>query len=295
MRLSHVCDPSGLTLQRDGEFHNLGFLCHRYESMMVFLEERRFAAPLRRNESVCAVLTTPELAETIPSHIALATAGNPRAAFAEIHNRLMQGGFYWEDFTTEIDPRAEVHSAAWVAKKNVRIGANSIIGPQAAILERCSIGEQATIGAGVVLGGVGFQTVRSSRPMIEMRHGGGLNIHDGVCILPGAVIATGLFRHNTAILAETRIGAQAFISHDVQVGARSFVGHGAVINGNVEIGGDAWIGPGAIVANNLSIGERAFVSLGAVVIRDVPADGKVSGNFAIPHRRRLRAMARGTV
>jgi UDP-3-O-[3-hydroxymyristoyl] glucosamine N-acyltransferase len=59
----------------------------------------------------------------------------------------------------------------------------------------------------------------------------------------------------------------------------------------IRIGADSWIGPGAIVSQNLRIGEKAFVSLGAVVIRNLAAGARVSGNFARPHRRLLRAVA----
>jgi hypothetical protein len=63
------------------------------------------------------------------------------------------------------------------------------------------------------------------------------------------------------------------------------------INGNVTVGSDSWIGPGAIVSQSLQIGANAFVSLGAVVIRNVTAGTRVSGNFAVPHRRLLRMLA----
>jgi UDP-3-O-[3-hydroxymyristoyl] glucosamine N-acyltransferase len=257
--------------------------------MLVFIESRRFVKALCQNESVRAVLTTAELTDLIPAHFALGVCGSPRAAFAELHNRLTRTGFYWEDFASEIHPHAKVDPSASIAPRNVRIGAHSIVGPQSVVLERCCLAEGVTVGAAAVLGGVGFQTVRTSRPMIELEHCGGLTIHSGVRVLPGAVLATGLFRGATEVLPEARIGARAFVSHDVQVGARSFVGHGAVINGHVTIGEEAWVGPGAVVANNLEIGDRAFVGLGAVVIRNVPVRGKVSGNFAISHQRLLRA------
>jgi UDP-3-O-[3-hydroxymyristoyl] glucosamine N-acyltransferase len=72
---------------------------------------------------------------------------------------------------------------------------------------------------------------------------------------------------------------------------RVFVGHGAVINGNVSVGSDSWIGPGAVVSQNVQIGEGACVSLGAVVIRNLAAGARVSGNFAVSHRRLLRMVA----
>ena len=290
MRLSEI-QQNTVRVRRDGEFRNLGFLEDSQEGMFVFLEHARFLPALERNSSIAAVLTTPELAEAVPERVAVAVCGEPRVVFAHIHNFLAAAGFYWDEFDTVIDPQAAVHPTAWISPRNVRIGGNTTIGPQAAVLERCILGEGVEVGAGAVLGGAGFQTVRSARPMVEMRHAGGLAIGDGVRVLPGAVVATGVFRGNTEIAAEARIGARAFVSHAVQVGERTFVGHGAVINGNVSLGADVWIGPGAVIANNLTIGDRASVSLGAVVIRDVEAGARVSGNFAVSHLGLLRALA----
>jgi UDP-3-O-[3-hydroxymyristoyl] glucosamine N-acyltransferase len=221
----------------------------------------------------------------------VAVSPEPRAAFARLHNDLALRGFYWEDFPTVIDPTARIHPTAWIAERNVRIGAATDIQPNVTVLERCVIGEGVAVGAGAVLGGVGFQTVRTTRPMIEMNHAGGLFVQDGVRILPGAVVATGLFRQSSSISEDCRIGSNAFVSHAVQLGMRVFVGHGAVINGSVTVGTDSWIGPGAVVSQNVRIGEKACVSLGAVVIRNVAAGARVSGNFAVSHRRLLRMLA----
>ncbi len=236
-------------------------------------------------------MTTAELAEAVPRGVAVATCDQPRTVFANLHNELALRGFYWDDFPTFVDPSAKVHPTSWIAERNVRIGAASQIAPNATVLERCLIGEDVVVGAGAVLGGVGFQTVRSTEPMIEMNHAGGLLVERRAHILPGAVIATGLFRQNTLISEEVRVGSNAFVSHGVQLGRRVFVGHGSVINGHVSVGAESWIGPGAIVSQNLRIGEKAFVSLGAVVIRNLAAGARVSGNFAVSHRKLLRMLA----
>ena len=290
MRLSEIGNLAAMVVCRDGDFQTLGFLSDRNPYQLVFLESRAFLRTLQRNRSVSAILTTAELADAVPRGAALAICNQPRSDFANLHNRLALCGFYWEDFPTVIDPSAKVHPTAWIAERNVRIGAAAEIAPHATVLERCVIGENAVIGARAVLGGVGFQTVRSTAAMIEMNHAGGLVVERCARILAGAVIATGLFRQNTLISEDARVGSNAFVSHGVQLGRRAFVGHGSVINGNVAIGADSWIGPGAIVSQNLRIGEKAVVSLGAVVIRNVAAGARVSGNFAVSHRRLLRRL-----
>jgi UDP-3-O-[3-hydroxymyristoyl] glucosamine N-acyltransferase len=163
--------------------------------------------------------------------------------------------------------------------------------PHATILERCILGENVTVGAGAVLGGEGFQRVRGTSPLLDMEHAGGLVVERDVRILAGAVIATGLFRSNTRLSHDVRIGSQAFVSHGVTIGAGALVGHGAMINGNVIIGPNSWIGPGAAIANDLAIGDGSFVTLGSVVIRNLPAGSHVSGNFAVAHRKLLRHLA----
>lgn len=291
MLLSEINKAAGIVVKRDGEFRTLGFLSDQRPGALVFIESVQFVASLRRNQSASAVLTTARLADVVPAALAMGICSEPRTAFAKLHNELAFGSFYWEDFPTAIDPSAKVHPRAWIAERNVRIGAGSVIEPNATVLERCVLGEGVVVGAGAVLGGVGFQTLQYTRPMMEMNHAGGLVVRDRVRVLPGAVIATGLFHQATEISEDCRIGSNAFVSHDVRLGQRVFVGHGAVLNGHVTVGHGAWIGPGAVVTQNLEIGEGAFVSLGSVVIRNVHAGARVSGNFAVPHRQLLRTLA----
>jgi len=291
MLLADAVEGSGAELRRQGNFENLGFISDGREEMLTFLEDKHFIAALRNNRHVSAVIARPYLADKVADRVALAVCEHPRLAFAHIHNRLCRAGFYWRDFPTVVHPDANVHHSAWIAERNVRIGAGTTVGPRATVLERCEIGEKCVIGAGCILGGVGFQTARTEDVMVEMQHAGSLLLRARVHVLPGAVIATGLFRQQTDIGDDVRVGSQAFVSHGVQIGPATFVGHGSIINGNVSIGERVWIGPGAVVAQNLTLAERAIVSLGAVVIRNVPADTRVSGNFAEPHRALLRRMA----
>lgn len=290
MLLADVIEGSGADLLRGGAFEDLGFISDTRKRMLTFIDSERFLRTLRSNPAISAVIASPTLSLAVPDGMGLAVCEQARLAFARIHNNLCATDFYWRDFPSDVHSSAEIHPSAWIAEKNVRIGPGTKVGPRAVVLERCELSEQCVIGAGVVLGGAGFQTATSGDRLIEMRHAGGLFLGNGVHVLPGAVIATGLFRHFTKIGDDARIGSQAFVSHGVVVGSASFIGHGCVINGNVVVGERAWVGPGVVVANNLHIGDRATVSLGSVVIREVPADAKVSGNFAEPHRALLRRM-----
>ena len=126
--------------------------------------------------------------------------------------------------------------------------------------------------------------MRHAGGILQMAHGGGVLVHDGVQIFANAVIARAVFRQMTTLQESTQIGNGAFVSHNVQIGRRCFIGHNSTINGNCTIGDDAWIGPNATISNLLHIGEKAKVSLGAVVVRSVPPHVRVTGTTALEHR-----------
>src|SRR5258708_12577466 len=100
MRLTEVARSADITVLRDGDFRNLGFLDDRHESQFVFLESQQFLAALLRSENIRAVLTTPEMAQQIPGHLAVTTSGQPRLTFAPPPNPLAQRDFYCDQFAT---------------------------------------------------------------------------------------------------------------------------------------------------------------------------------------------------
>ena len=299
MRLSQVASADELEIVRDGEFRTLGFLSDPQAGMLTFVESPRYLAAVARG-APAAVLTTPALRSALVEALVgggeddtgLAICAEPRRAFFRLHNRLAAGGFYWDDFPTAIDPTARIHPSAIVAARNVRIGARTVVEPRVVIAERSIVGADCVLRAGAVLGSVGFQVLRLDGAVIDMTHGGGVELEDEVHVLANAVVAAAVFRQSTRIGCGSRIGNLAFVSHNVQIGRRCLIGHNAVVNGNVRIGDEAWIGPGAALAHCITIGERAKVSLGSAVIGDVAAGEQVTGNVAIAHRRFLRHLAR---
>ena len=53
------------------------------------------------------------------------------------------------------------------------------------------------------------------------------------------------------------------------------------------IGDGAWVGTSAMVREYIHVGAGASVKAGSVVVEDVPEGAEVSGNFALPHARRM--------
>lgn len=280
-------------VERNAPLTELGFVSAARAGMLTFLEDARYLPALLREERIGAVLTTPELAASVPSHLGLATSRAPRHDFTKLHNYLAaRTDFYGDPFAKEVAIGAAVHPQAYVAEWDVRIGPGATIGARATILEGSVIAAGAVIQAGAVIGACGFQTTRLDGELLEMAHAGTVHIGEGAIVMANAVVARGVFKTATRVGAQARIGNQAFVSHHAHIGRRAFVGHGAVINGNVVVGDDAWIGPGATLANDIAVGAGARVSLGATVIRTV-ADGEhVTGAIAVPHREALRRAAK---
>jgi UDP-3-O-[3-hydroxymyristoyl] glucosamine N-acyltransferase len=290
MTLKEASEQVFIRVLRDASFRTMGFLMDTMPCMLAFAESARFLALAREKENVAALITTEALGSEAGMAAGIAVAEFPKRVFFELHNLLVSTTqFYERNFATTIHPGACIHPRAWVEPRGVRIGDGVRVGPNAAIHSGVTLAGGVSVRSGAVLGASGFQTCRCGDDLIELEHAGGIQVGEGAIILDNAVIASGVFRQDTAVGAHVRVGAAAFISHNVEIGAGTHIGHGAVVNGNVKIGARAWVGPGAVISNNLRLGDGCHVSLGSVVIRDVGDRAHVSGNFAISHRRFLRA------
>ncbi len=291
LSLKDASGYAGLNVVADGHFATLGFVMDSMSCMLSFLEDGRYLRALRANSQVRAVITTSNLASSLPAHLGVATCQDPRHSFFVLQNALAANGFYGPLTPTRIHPSARIHPRASIAELGVEIGANVTVAANAVVETGTCLMPGATVHAGAVLGATGFQTLRRGSEFVEMSHVGKVIVEEDAIVFANATIARGLFRQGTHIGARCRIGNNSFVSHNVTVGPNTFIGHGAVINGNSQIGRECWVGPGAVVANGVSLGDRAFVSLGSVVIGDLEPEARVSGNFAVPHKRFLRQMA----
>jgi len=289
MKLSEVCARTSARVVRDSEFESLGLLSDVSPRMLVCLYDPSFLkAGLLANSSIAAVITSAELAHLIPESQGLATSPDPAGTFHAVHEILLrETSFYWQDFATEISPAAVVHAGAHVAGKNVKIGAGAVVEPNATVLERCIVGLDCRIRSGAVLGAEGFEPKLLGGQYRIVPHAGGVLLGDGVEIHSNSVVCRSVYNLLTRIGDETKIASLVNISHNVSIGRRCRIGSSAVVLGSARIGDDVWIGPNATISNRVSVGDGAAVSLGSVAVRNVPAGARVSGNFAIDHKRFL--------
>jgi UDP-3-O-[3-hydroxymyristoyl] glucosamine N-acyltransferase len=291
MRLSDLKGVVPIEVVRDGEFESLGLLSHDADRMLVGLYDPDYMQRFLDNPHIACVITDGQLLPHVPSERGVAVCRDPLTVFYEVHEYLFRRTeFYWKDFESEVSPEARVHPRAYVAERNVRIGARSVVEPGAVILERAIIGEDVFVGAGAVIAGEGFEPKTVGGRHVIISHAGGVRIHDRVHILANATVLRAVFDGFTEVAEETKIGECATIGHHVRIGRRCEIAGGTFVSGSTTIGDDVWLGPNSTISSELRVGAGAFVTLGSVVTTDVAPGARVTGNFAIDHGRFLSFM-----
>ena len=289
MQLSNLDkEKYNIEIIRDGEFSTLGSFTRNNLRQMVFIDSPRYIQNLSEYPKFTCVITTEAFVSDIPLEIGVAVSSNPMVSFYSIHNSLLKNTeFYGMHHPTRISNSAKIHPTAYVAEKDVIIGDNCVIMPHAIIHEGTELMANVIIGSGTVIGGDGFRFIRHEGTIIPINHAGGVLIHPDVEIQSNSCVCKAVYKDNTEILEGTKIGTLVDISHNVRIGKHCLIVDHAMIAGSARIGNNVWIGTGAIISDQVQIGDNSFVSIGAVVTKNVPPGQRVSGNFAIDHRKFL--------
>ena len=284
--LSEFEATAGLHVVRDGAFEHLGFLTSPLASVLAVIGHERYLPELGENPRFSAVITSPELADRVPDRYAIATSDDPIDAFFRVHlaydDDSRWGGYRGP---SRIHPTAVVHPAASVADNDVAIGPRTRIGPNATILERTEIGADCVIHAGVVVGTEGFEVRIIDGERMVVPHRGGARLGDRVELQANSCVSRSLFGGSTTVGDDTKTDNMVHIAHGCQIGRRVRIAAAAMLAGSITVGDDVWIGPSAALSSGLTIGDGASITLGAVVSKSVPPGERVSGHFAVAHRR----------
>lgn len=289
VKLSEIDRSFKVNVLSDAFFASMGTLQHSGSEMLSFCAEKKYIKSLQENGSVSAVLTLPGLASSIPDTLGVAVTENPKLEFYRIHNYLAkETNFYGINEKSKIDVSAKVSDAAFVSKYNVTIGKRSIIGPKACIMPGTVIGDDVIIGPGSVIGGEGFEFKRCDDILLPVVHAGGVKICNKVEIQSNSTVDKSVFGEFTLIGEATKIDNLVHVAHNVLIGKRVLIAANAMIAGSVVIGDDVWVGPSVSISSGVSIGDGAFLTLGSVVVRAVADMAKVTGNFAIDHKKFIR-------
>jgi UDP-3-O-[3-hydroxymyristoyl] glucosamine N-acyltransferase len=286
LKLSDV-ETKSARVAVDGRFFCLGNIDQNKPGQFAFVQSEKYLPKLLESRNISCVLTKKELLPMIPEGMGVMVSEHPMKSYYEIHNRLAgETDFYGRSFETVVGESSRVHPRAYVADNNVRIGERCYIGPNVSILENSVIEDDAIIRAGSVISTEGFRFERLENEILPVLHAGGVLIHRGVEIQANTCVARAKFGGDfTEIGEETKIDNLVHIAHNAKIGKRCMIAASALVAGSTVVGDDVWIGPNATISNKLSVGDRAFITLGSVVTRNVASGEKVTGNFAIDHKR----------
>lgn len=145
---------------------------------------------------------------------------------------------------------------------------------------------------------IGSPTSYPAKPGIIARTGAPADAFLTILDPRATISASARFGRGTVVLANSAVGAAAYlgshimvlqncvISHDSVIEDFAVLATGVLLSGGVRIGRNAYLGSGCRVREGVRIGEGSLVGVGAVVLKDVPPGEVWVGNPA----RRLRAV-----
>jgi UDP-3-O-[3-hydroxymyristoyl] glucosamine N-acyltransferase len=293
MQLAEIAPLARARVIRDAAFGDLGLIGPASRASLVYAVDEHSVRRLATHPAA-AVITTSALVDAVPGDMGVAASEDPERDFYAVHRALLERtDFYWKDFATLIDPSANVHERAFVAPRNVRIGARVVIEPNATILGRVTIDDDAVIRAGAILGSEGFEfkgpAMRQGRASRASRdfgarnervpHAGSVHIGKRVEIQAGTAVDLGLFKAPTSVGDDTKIDNLVHIAHSARIGRNCLIAASTMIAGSTTIGDEVWIGPGSVISSGLLIGDRAAIVIGSTITRDVESGARIASDL----------------
>ena len=215
---------------------------------------------------------------------------DPRASFAFLVKSMFADPSPRGIHTTAVvHPDAKIDPDVFIGPHSVvgkaTIGQGSVIYSGVHIYDRVTIGRNVTIHSGCVIGSDGFGFSRNTNEDIEkFPHVGSVIIEDDVELQADCHVSRGTLG-STRIMCGSKFDSGCHIAHNVVVGRHCLVAAHAMIAGSVTIGDQVWVGPATAISDGITVGNKASITIGSVVVRDVPEGQRVTGNFAIDHRK----------
>ncbi|OCX20077.1 hypothetical protein BBI09_06790 [Stutzerimonas xanthomarina] len=262
-----------------------------FPKILTFMDDKKFLSEINGNKNIRAVFVRPEDVTSLREGVRALEVDDPKWYFFTVLNYL---AVTKARSKSVIAKTAEIHPTAVISETGVIIEDDVIIEPNVTVLKDVIIRSGAVIRAGAVLGVDGYEHKRTSRGILTVAHDGKVVIGKCAEIGVNTNVVKGFSYRDTIVGDETKIDALVHYAHGAQCGSRCMIVASAMVAGHVTMGDDVWIGPNASISNRTTIGDGAFVTLGSVVVQDVPANTKVTGNFAIPHMKFIRNLKLST-
>jgi len=176
---------------------------------------------------------------------------------------------------------------AAVLESYVSVGRSAVIGDEAYLFSRVSVGDYCQIGernrlmSGCVIGsdGYGYEYLDGAHQRVPQI--GNVVTDADVDIGANSTIDRARFG-STQIGGGTKVDNQVQIAHNVRVGRHCLIVAQVGISGSTILGDGVVVGGQAGIAGHLKIGSGAMIAGGTAVVSDIEAQSKVRGYPAMP-------------
>jgi UDP-3-O-[3-hydroxymyristoyl] glucosamine N-acyltransferase len=200
-----------------------------------------------------------------------------------------------------IHPNAVVADGAKIGSRvtlypGVYVGGGSIIGddavlyPNVSIREGVSLGCRVIIHSGTVIGSDGFGFVTDGGRHHKIPQVGGVIIDDDVEIGANCTIDRATLG-NTVIKKGTKLDNMVHVAHNVTIGEHCLLAGQSGVAGSSTLGNYVVVGGKVAISDHLTIEDRVMIAGGSGVAHNVPSGQVVAGYPAIPIRDWLKVQA----
>ena len=264
---------------KNTQIKNLGFVTTNLKNSLTFSENDEFLKTAMGNSNIVAIISNNSNLSS--NEKLLIFTKNPRHLFYRIHEYLLNHStFYGSKKRNVISSSSKIHKSCWIEDNNVRIGKNTIIGPNVCIFRNTVIGNDVEIKSNSVIGGKGFQNYLFNKKLFSVSHAGGVLIKNNVEIGSNTCVDKGIFMEKTTIDSGTKIDNLVHIAHNVKIGKNCAIVANSFLGGSSIIKDNSHIAMSSTIRDQIIIGKNAFVGMGSVVTKNVKSNQTVYGNPA---------------
>lgn len=254
---------------------------------VTFAENLYYLNQALENPNVEVVITSESLIGFLETEKTLVISEEPKKSFFEIHNHMFKNGLFNLIESSSISKKSEISKTA-IIKDHVIIEDGVVIEDYAVIESNTHIKKNVYVGPHAVVGARGMHNTFINGECLWVKDAGGVIIESGVQVLAHATIQKSYFYEPTVIGKASIVSVHCNIGHGCKIGQNTMIAGHAQLAGYTSVGNDVWVGPAVTTAHGITVGDKAEVLVGSVVINDIAAATKVSGNFAMSHRKNLR-------
>ena len=208
---------------------------------------------------------------------------------AKIGQGVAVGAYTVVEDGVQIDDSTIIYGGCYIGR-HAKIGSDCLIYPHVAIRERVELSNGVIIHSGAVIGsdGFGFAMIRGIQKKIPQI--GTVLIEDNVEI--GANVTIDRARFDKTIIGKgTKIDNLVQIAHNVITGENCVIVAQAGVSGSTVLGQGVILAGQAGLVGHIRVGDKSIVAAQSGVTKSIPADTKVSGYPAKPHKEAKRVNA----